>query len=262
MKTIIKTVKKYGNSGGIYVPSSWVGGKAKVELLDEPANPRKDILEKIPLEHVISVILYGSYARKEMEKDSDIDILIITDEDIKMHIPSEIKERYDIQVKSLLALRNALIHDPVFYKLIKDEAVAIINHKILDDAKKESPPISEIEGRLKLIESSLEITKEIIELDPTQATGLIYPVVMRLREALILECLLDNAKYSTHSFKEDILKNGISKKEFFLLMKVYRSARKGKKVPGEISKTTISKLIIFLEDRIRYVREKARKKRD
>src|SRR3989338_5939633 len=121
MATIMKTVKKYGNSGGVYVPSSWIGGRVRVDLVDEPADPKKDILEKISLEHVISVILYGSYARNEMEKGSDIDILLITDGEIKISIPSEIKKKYDIQVKSLIALKNSMMNDPVFYKTIKDD---------------------------------------------------------------------------------------------------------------------------------------------
>lgn len=263
MTTILKTVKKYGNSGGVYVPSSWIGGKVKVEMIDEPANPRKDVLENVPLEHVISAILYGSYARKEMERGSDIDILLVTDEDAKIFIPSEIKKKYDIQVKSLSELRNVLAHDPVFYKTIRDEAVAIINHNLLDDVRKNAPPAREIEKRLKIIESSLNITKKIIDLDYTHATDLVYPVVMRLREAMILEYLLDDIKYSTHSFRQEILGIGISVKEFSSLISIYRSEKSGRKFSGyEISMGTIIKLISFLESKINYVRKKAREKRN
>lgn len=261
--TILKTVKKYGNSGGVYVPSSWIGGKVRVDLVDEPANPRKDVLERVSLEHVISVILYGSYTRKEMEIGSDIDILLVTDEDIKISIPPEINKRYDIQVKSLRALRNALIHDPVFYKAIKDDAVAIINHKILDDMRKETPPVSKIGERLKLIESSLSITKKIIEVDYTQAADLVYPIIMRFREVLILKYLLADIKYSTRSFRQEILDSGISAKEFSLLISIYRSARSGRKIPEyQISRDTITKLISLMEDVVQYVREKTLKKRN
>ena len=259
----MKTVKKYGNSGGVYVPSSWIGGKVKVDLVDEPANPKKDILEKISLEHVISVILYGSYVRKEMEKESDIDILLVTDEKIKISIPSEIKKKYDIQVKSLTVLKNAMMHDPVFYKTIKDDAVAIINQNLLDDIRKEPAPINKIEERLKIIESSLSISKEIIDVDHTQAGELVYPIIMRLREALILEYLLDAKKYSTRSLKREILRSGISEKECSLLISIYRSTRSGKKIPiYEISIDIITKLISILEEKIKYVREKTRKKRN
>src|SRR3989338_1378044 len=71
MKTYTKVVKRYGNSGGVYVPREWVGGKVKIDLIDEPANP-KELLAKLPLEHVVSVIVYGSYVRKESAADSDI----------------------------------------------------------------------------------------------------------------------------------------------------------------------------------------------
>src|SRR3989344_1645833 len=105
-EAIIKVVKKYGNSGGVYVPSSWVGGTVKAELIGEPFNP-KTALNKIELEHIISAILYGSYARKEISEGSDIDMLLIADDDAEISIPFELKKKYDIQVKTADEARNA-----------------------------------------------------------------------------------------------------------------------------------------------------------
>jgi predicted nucleotidyltransferase len=263
MITVTKVVKKYGNSGGVYVPSSWIGGRVRVNLIDEPVNPVKDVLEKISMEHVISVILYGSYARNEVENGSDVDMLLVTDENKRLSIPTGIKNKYDIQVKTPHALRNAMAHDPVFYKSVMDDAVAIINHKFLEDIRKETSPSKiRIEERLKLIESSLAITKKIVEMDYTQAKELIYPVFMRLKEIIILEYIIDNRKYSTHAFRQEILKN-ISSKEFLMVIDTYRSVRNGRKIPkSEISIETIMKLISFLEEKVHYVRKRARKKRD
>ena len=139
MTTITKIVKKYGNSGGVYVPSAWVGGKVKVELIDEPFSP-KTVLNKITLEHIVSVILYGSYARKEIAEGSDIDVILITDEDAKINIPDELRQKYDIQIKTIKEARNAMMHDPVFYKLIMDDSIALINHQFLDSLRKETAP--------------------------------------------------------------------------------------------------------------------------
>ncbi|MDI6721783.1 MAG: nucleotidyltransferase domain-containing protein, partial [Candidatus Aenigmarchaeota archaeon] len=240
-----------------------IGGKVKVELVDEPANPRKDVLEKVPLEHVISAILYGSYVRKETETGSDIDILLVTDEGAKIPIPPEIMEKYDIQVKSLREFRRAVAHDPVFYKAIKDEAVALINRKILDDMGKGAPPIGKIEQRLELIDSSLGIAEKIMETKHTQAAYLVYPLIMRLRETLILGYLLDDKKYSAAAFRKEVLHGHISSREFSALMSIYRLSRSGRKIPEhKISMDTIRKLVSLLEEKIRYVREKARKKRN
>ena len=242
------------------MPSKWIGGRVQVELVDEPANPKKDVLERVPLEHVVSVIVYGSYARKEMAEESDIDVLLVTDKNVNIPIPSEIRNKYDIQVKSVRDLRNAVAHDPVFYKTLQDDAVAIINHALLDEVRRIKPPMNKIQERLKAVESSIGIIKSILGLDYTHIEDLVYPAIMRLKETMILEYLLDDKKYSTHSLKQEILKSGISTKEFSALMNIYRSVRNGKKKPAyRIQGGTLLALVSLLEDKIQHVRKKTRK---
>jgi predicted nucleotidyltransferase len=257
MKTITKMVKKYGNSGGVYVPNSWVGGKVKVELIDEPFSP-KEILNKVTLEHIVSAILYGSYARKEITEGSDIDIILVTDEDAKIDVPDELKKKYDIQVKTIKEARNAMVHDPIFHKVIMDESMALINHQFLDSLRKETLKPGGIRTRIELAESSLGIDKEIFEAGSEE---IVYPLIMRLKEMLILEYLLANKKYSTSALKSEILNCGIAQKEFSGIMNIYRAARNNKKPEKYwLSRKTIEKLISLLETKIQYVRQKAQKK--
>lgn len=258
--SIVKAVKRYGNSGGVYVPNRWIGGKVKIELIEEPLNPQ-DVLAKIPLEHVISAILYGSYARKEATEGSDIDILLIVDDDYEMDIPAEIRQKYDIQVKSLRDMRNALAHDPVFYKMIKDDAVALLNHQFLNSLKAATPKTADIEKRIGMIESSLNITKEILKIDANADVA--YPIVMRLKEILLIECLLSGKRYSAKALKQEILGRGITSIEFSTLMDAYRTSRANKRASKHTLQTgTIAKLISLLEEKIQHVRKKAREKRN
>ncbi len=262
MKAITKMVKKYGNSGGVYVPSSWVGGKVKVELVDEPFSVN-NIFNKIVMKHVVSVILYGSYARKEAAKDSDIDIILIRDEDAEIAIPDELKQKYDIQIKTTEEARNAMAHDPIFYKLIKDESIALINHQFLDNLRKVKLKPGGIKVRIGLAESSLNIIREIFSLG---GDDILYPLIMRIKEMLVLECLLYNKKYFTVLLRNDILSCGLSQKEFFGVMNIYKAARNNKKQEKyaandakrlNISRETIEKLISLLETKIKYVKQKA-----
>ncbi len=258
MKSITKTVKKYGNSGGVYVPSSWVGGKVKVEMIDEPFSP-KEVLNKITLEHLVSVILYGSYVRKEIIEGSDLDIILVTDDDAKIDVPNELKQKYDIQLKTMKEARNAMMHDPIFHKIIKDESIALINHQFLDSLRKETLKPGGIRTRTELAESSMSIIKEIFEAGG--AIEIVYPLIMRLKEMLILEYLLANKKYSTEALRNEILGCGISQKEFSGIMNIYRAARNNKKTGKYLlSKETIEKLISLLETKIRYVKQKTVKK--
>ena len=257
-KAIVKMVKKYGNSGGIYLPSSWIGGKEKVEMIDEPINP-KEILNKIDLKHVISLILYGSYARNEASSGSDMDIILVTDEDADTYVPGELMQRYDIQVKTAEHAKSAMIHDPIFHKAIIDESTALINHQFLESLKKETLKPDGIPSRIDLAESSLKITREIFDAGGLAET--IYPLVMRLKEMLILECLLENKKYSTKVLRKEILSCGISPKELLCIMDIYRSTRDSKK-PGSysLSKEMVKKMISLLETKIQYVKQKTLKK--
>lgn len=258
MKAVTKTVKKYGNSGGVYVPSSWIGGRVSVELVEEPANPVKDVLEKIDLRHVVSAILYGSYARNEMEEGSDIDMLLITDEDIPLDIPAELRQKCDVQAKTVKGARMAMVNDPIFHKIIMDEARALINHTFLEELKKEKLNPKGIKTRIGIAESSLGIAKGLFEAGSEE---IIYPVMMRLKEMLVLECLLENKKYSTELLKKELLKHGVSKKEFSGIMSIYRSIRNSEKSGKyKISKEMAEKLIFILEAKMRYVKKAAEKR--
>ena len=78
---IVKTVVKSGNGGAVWVPKNWLGQEVVVIL---PEKPKFGLKEKIVhllepyLKDILSVAIYGSYARNEQAKDSDIDVLVIT----------------------------------------------------------------------------------------------------------------------------------------------------------------------------------------
>ncbi|MBI2971621.1 MAG: nucleotidyltransferase domain-containing protein [Candidatus Aenigmarchaeota archaeon] len=257
---IMKTVKKYGNSGGVYVPKDWIGGRVRIELLEEPKDPVKDVVSKMPLEHIISGILYGSAARKELSDESDIDILLVSDGDVEIKVPAELKKKYDIQVKTIEDVRNALVHDPIFYKMINDEAVAFINHQFLSTLKMGKAEFYGVEKRVELIESSLNITKELLKASDN-VTNIVYPLVMHSKEILLIEYFLTNKKYSTKSLKKEMLSEGITMKEFSVIMNAYRAGRDGERIPAHsLAKDTIMKLVSFLEGKIAYVTKKRAKK--
>ena len=201
--------------------------------------------------------MYGSCARNEVEEGSDIDIILITDGDAQVGVPDELKQKCDIQVKTMEEARNAMMHDPVFHKLIMDESVALINHQFLDILKKERLRPSGIRTRTSLAESSIGIIKKLFE---SGSDEVIYPVVMRLKEMLILEYLLMNKKYSTAALRSEILSCGVLQKEFFGIMNIYRAARNNNRSERyRLSRETIEKLISLLEMKIQYVKKTAEK---
>jgi len=260
MKLVNKVVKKYGNSGGVYLPADWVGGKVNIELVEQPPDPKKELLNSLPLENVVSLILYGSYVRKEITEGSDIDVILVTAKDIKINVPQEIRKRYDIQVRSVKSLRHALMHDPVFYKVIKDESMALINSTLLDEFRQIKPKMDGIHTRLDFMGSSIKIMKDMIAAHADSET-LVYPVILRLKEILFMECFFANKKYTTGLLRRTILGRGITSRDFQMLMTIYRASRDGKKFPGhKISNYPIEELIKFLEEKMHHVKQKTLEK--
>ena len=151
-----------------------------------------------------------------------------------------------------------MVHDPLFYKTMKDEAVALINHQFLDSLKKETPRMAGIKTRAGLAESSLKITKEILL--SGNADEVVYPVVMRIKEMLMLEYIFSGRKYSTKALKKDMLGSGITPGEFSVFMDIYRASRANKKPEKHLSLAAVEKLVSILEMKIQHVKKQAEKR--
>jgi len=257
MTTMLKDVKKYGNSGGVYLPAEWVGGQVRVELVRKPVDLRAD-LAKIDLEHAISAIIYGSYARGDREGDSDIDIILVTD-DHGTDIPPEIRQRYDVRTMTEKQMRDSMANDPIFHKSIKDSSIAIINHGFLKELANIELNHDPIEYRIDLAESSLALTKSILD-GYEGSEELVYPLIMRLKEMIILECLFSDKKYTTKLLKKEISKAVGNEGDLKAVMSIYRAARDRKRNKTLLPKSVINSLVSSLEKKIENVKQKARQK--
>ncbi|MCK4714738.1 MAG: nucleotidyltransferase domain-containing protein, partial [Candidatus Aenigmarchaeota archaeon] len=247
-KTVTKTVKKYGNSGGVYLPSSWVGGEVEVSLTHRPPKPEIDLPLAFAdrMEHIISILIYGSYARNDQTGESDIDVIVVTDAHAKdMKIPAQLKGmNYDIRIMNREELKKAVEGDALFNKSLENSR-AIFNGSFLDELK---PPKTRknLEGRISLAKSSLEITKSIFEMGGDNA-ALVYPVIMRVKEMLLIKCILENREFSLKLLEDTMRKKGVSKSDFRKLIGVYRAVRDGKKpVKYEFGEQVFRKLFELL----------------
>src|SRR3989338_11708343 len=91
---LVKRVVKSGNGGAVWVPKSWLGQEVIVILPDRPeVNTKERIMQALEpyLKDVIAVFVYGSYARHEETKDSDVDVMVIVQDksnSIKLNEPN------------------------------------------------------------------------------------------------------------------------------------------------------------------------------
>lgn len=196
---LIKKPFRLGNSAGVLVPKRWMNSKIIVRPLESTTIEVIKILddEKI-LDDVIGVYLIGSHAREDYDKESDIDVLVITSENNKLIN----KDNYEITIVSEKNFLKNLSKNLYSLSSIR-EAIPLINKKQLEIYKKIKSRIN-INEFIKEIERTLRINQDTIEFckDYKQkvSDGTIYSLVLRLRELYILKSIISNKRVSKKDF--------------------------------------------------------------
>lgn len=225
---IIKRVVKSGNGGAVWVPKDWMGQEVIVTL---PNKPEPNIKERIIhllepyLRDIIAVFIYGSYARHEETKNSDIDVMAITKD---KNISIEAKEpNLEVYIFQLGKLKKAIEKHPAMYYQIVQEAEPLINAYVLEELKNIKVGNENFKNYLIETKEHIESNEELLELDKLdgryiKSYSAIYSTILRLRSAFITKCILTKEKFSNKAFEKWLMHNGISKREFEQCYAVYR----------------------------------------
>jgi len=207
METIIKQTREVGTSAGVLLPRSWLNKQVVVTLF-KPSKEKilQDIigcLFKHNLnEEVKGVYLYGSYAREDSDFNSDIDILIITQNTNKLINYGN----YEILLVSENSFSKNLLNNLNYLSFLKEMKV-ILNKELIEKYKTKEynfniqKNLSEIKGVLKINQESINMCKENNLKLPD---GVAYSIVLRLRELYIMKCLFSKKHYSKKDFLEFI----------------------------------------------------------
>ncbi|MBI2449139.1 nucleotidyltransferase domain-containing protein [Candidatus Pacearchaeota archaeon] len=197
---IIKQAFKLGNSAGVVLPSNWKDKKVSIKLIERSITEEifEILEEKDLLKNTIGIFLAGSYARGEETEDSDIDVLVVTD-----NIDRQIKVgKYEIVFISKSKFEKSITKSLYLASLI-NEAKVILNNYILQYYKNKVKGIStkeyinEIKSITRINKGFVDIDEELEEkvLDET-----LYSIVLRLRELYLIECLKNNKTPSNKEF--------------------------------------------------------------
>lgn len=256
---IIKTVVKSGNGGAVWVPKNWLGQEVVVIL---PQKPKLELKERIIsliepyLKEVISVFIYGSYARHEETKESDIDVMIITEKPLKMNIK---EPKLEITAFELGKLKKAIEKHPVMYYQMVQEAEPLINAHVLEDLKNIRLENKNFKEYLNETKEHLKSNKELLELDKLdgefiKSYSAIYSAILRLRGIFIIECILNKENFSNKNFKRWLARGGVNNDEFEQIYSVYRSIRDNKKIKNiKIKISAAEKLLNILEKELKHI---------
>ena len=251
---IRKKVTRSGNGGAVWVPKDWLGEEIIVTRIETHKLSLEEELINILLpclKDISGIFLYGSYARKEETKDSDIDILVIAKNKLKV----ENTKKFDINFIEIKKIKEAVQKNPFIYAIIH-EAKPIINSYLLDELKQNKKDFKHfIKWFKETTDDSIKSTKELIDLDEIDANYLtsysvIYSLILRLRGLFLIKSILNNREFSNSSFKRFITKF-IPEFEFNRFYKTYRNVRDNKKTEDiKIEINTVNKLLKILQQEV------------
>jgi predicted nucleotidyltransferase len=202
------------------------------------------------MEHIVSILLYGSYATGEQTAGSDIDVIVVTDNHIKdMAVPQELRGMgYDIRTMPADEIRKLAGKDILLSKSL-EAARAILNDSFLEELRSIKPKGS-LKERIGLARSSLGIMRSLLG-SGADPSALAYPLVMRMKECILMECAMQSRKYSPKLLKGRLLSRGLTKSEYNKLMAAYRAVRDGKKPQKlAIGEAAVTLLLNLLEEMI------------
>lgn len=250
---IIRTVSRVGNGAHIFAPKEWIDEQVLIIRI-EKKTIREKIIEKISpyLDKITSVVLFGSHARKESNENSDIDILIVSKEKLKI----EKEEGLDIISITENEIERAIELNPILIYSIISEGKPIINESYLQELKKIKVDNKKFKSFIEQTEKSIVSDLEINSLDKKtgkySSDSIIYSLFLRLRGVYIINCLLDKKEFSNKLFSE-----WIGKEIYQKIYPIYTEVRKenyGKDTKIPISET--EKLINFLEEKLKELKIK------
>jgi len=248
---LVKPVVKSGNGGAVWVPKDWLGQEVIVILPERPRiSLKQKILKKLEpcLQDVLGVYIYGSYAREEQTPQSDVDILVITQEKT-----FQLKERgLEFTILPLERLKNAIKKSPEMFYTMVQEAQTIINAPLLKELQNIQPDKKAFSQYILQTKEHLKSSKQLLELDKQESNilesySVIYSTILRLRGVFIIECILGKEKFSSLSFRKWLNKKSINKAEFQKAYEIFRAVRGNKKPRQKIPIELAEKFINLLE---------------
>lgn len=241
---INKIVQQIGNGGHIYLPKEMIGQKVEIILVEKKLEEIEEEILRILkpyLKHIKGIYLHGSYARNEQTPDSDIDILVITDNKIK--IKKKVNE-YEIISVTLEQLEKTLEYTASLILPTLKEAKPILNRELIEKYKKKKITKKNIKWYIETTESSLKLAKYLVdEKNIKDMPSVVYPLIMRLKGLYMIRLLIKNKKYFNKEVNDYLVKKGISLEKAKQFERMYREHRDNKGISeNSLNYIDISKL--------------------
>lgn len=212
---IIKNAISWGNSSGVLLPKEWEGKEVKVILIDRSLEIKKDIFRILEtyLQKILGIYLVGSYARGEQTRESDVDVLVITN-----NLNNRIKRgKYDLILISESEFKREIERNILPLLPMIKEAQPLVNADLIEKYKKIKLTKKNLKFHIETTKSAMKVNKAAIELYKERmlvSDSTTYSLILRLREIYIVNCLIKNKKWGNKEFIKLIKKISGSTKAY------------------------------------------------
>jgi predicted nucleotidyltransferase len=246
---LVKPIVRVGNSAGVLLPKEWLNGRARIELVEKPIDIKSDVIERLGpyLDKTFGIYIVGSYARNEQTKESDVDILVITE-----NIDKRIEEgKYNLILISKQELEKQLKSNALPLIPMLKEAKPLLNSKLIEKYKKTELMKDNLRFHIETTKSALKMNKEAIDIarmaGEVVSKNISYSLILRLRETYIVEQINKNKLPSNKELIRLIIKITGSKS----LYENYLRIKENKKPLKDISIEESEKLHIYINKKIK-----------
>ena len=229
---MLKQAIKVGNGAGILLPRKYLGSLVEVNIKTQSIEDiKRQILEKASpyLEEINGIYLTGSYARNEEKLDSDIDVIIISEDKIDLKM-----ENYHFICLEYNKLLKEMAESVIEYYPMLLEAKPILNKAILRSLLEIPLTKTNLRYHIESCKSALKVIKKALETqekDLIVNDAMIYSLVLRLRSIYLVDMILDK-KIGNN---KGLMKYSISVDSIEKLYNIYRKLKEDKNVKIDVN---------------------------
>ena len=209
--------------------------------------------------NIIGVYLYGSYARGEEKKESDIDILVIVkekDEKIK-----NIFDDIDIRILTIEQVQKLIMKFPAIIMPILKESKTLLNPFLLEELENKEIDFRRFNWHFDDIRRIIKIIEKFVEIDEQNIdVSNIYSLIMRIRILYMIEGLIYKKPFSNAGIKGVLLNHGLSEERYDKFYSIYQNIRDNRYIKDVITKEDVLELIEILKNYLRKIENETKKK--
>ena len=245
---MLKQAIKVGNGAGVLLPRKYLGNLIEIKIRTlTKEDIKKQILSVVYpyLKNIMGIYLVGSYARNEECVDSDVDVVIVSNKNIKLEL-----ENYHLICLTYRDLARYMERSIIEYYPMLLEAETILNEDLLQKLLETPITKKSLKWHLESCKSALKVVEKALlteDKDLIVNDAILYSLILRLREIYLVDCILNRKIGSL----KGLIKYARRVKPIERLCDLYRELRSDGKIRIDIGIEEIRECYEFTNEKLK-----------